>query len=39
MTATADQTGLLRAIREAPGDDAVRLIYADWLADAGEEVS
>src|SRR5690242_19870391 len=25
------EAGLLEAIRENPGDDALRLIYADWL--------
>ena len=27
--------GFLRAIREAPGDDAPRLVYADWLDEQG----
>src|SRR4051794_40513367 len=26
----------LEAIREAPEDDAVRLVYADWLEDEGQ---
>src|SRR5262245_24607645 len=28
--------GFLRAIREAPGDDVHRLVYADWLEDHGD---
>lgn len=28
---TADEEGLLRAICQTPGDDAPRLVYADWL--------
>jgi uncharacterized protein (TIGR02996 family) len=28
--------GLIRAIRENPGDDAPRLIYADWLDEHGD---
>jgi len=28
--------GFLRAIAERPDDDALRLIYADWLDDHGE---
>ncbi len=32
-----DREGLLAAIREAPADDAPRLIYADWLSENGEE--
>ena len=30
-----DGPGLLRAILEAPADDAPRLIYADWLDEHG----
>src|SRR5262249_46624256 len=28
--------GFLEAIRESPGDDALRLVYADWLDDHGD---
>lgn len=31
MTRTADELALLRAIREQPDDDALRLAYADYL--------
>jgi uncharacterized protein (TIGR02996 family) len=31
------ETAFLRAIREAPDDDAPRLVYADWLTDHGDE--
>ena len=31
MTDAATGEGLLRAILAEPGDDALRLIYADWL--------
>jgi uncharacterized protein (TIGR02996 family) len=31
-----DQAALLRAILEAPADDAPRLVYADWLEENGE---
>jgi len=30
-----DGTGLLQAILDEPGDDGLRLIYADWLEDNG----
>src|SRR5262249_46481415 len=30
------EAGLLQAIREAPDDDAPRLVYADWLDDHNE---
>jgi uncharacterized protein (TIGR02996 family) len=32
---TRDELALLEAIRDDPQDDAVRLIYADWLEDQG----
>ena len=32
-----DGQRLLRRILECPGDDAVRLIYSDWLEEQGEE--
>jgi uncharacterized protein (TIGR02996 family) len=32
----SDDTELLRAIRDAPFDDAPRLVYADWLAERGD---
>jgi uncharacterized protein (TIGR02996 family) len=40
MTATlaAEARGLLEAIVESPGDDAPRLIYADWCEDHGGEM-
>jgi uncharacterized protein (TIGR02996 family) len=31
----SDRAGLLRAILEAPADDAPRLIFADWLEEKG----
>ncbi len=31
-----DGPALLRTIRESPGDDAPRLVYADWLDDNGD---
>ncbi len=38
MSTTADTgAGLLRAIIDEPADDGVRLIYADWLAENGQE--
>lgn len=38
MSATAaDLAGLLRAVVESPGDDAVRLVYADALEEKGEQ--
>src|SRR5687768_3217999 len=30
-----DEPALLQAIREAPDDDAPRLVYADWLDEHG----
>ena len=36
MLDAATGEGLLRAILEEPGDDALRLIYADWLEDHGD---
>lgn len=35
MTTAVDGAGLLRAIIAEPKDDALRLIYADWLCDRG----
>src|SRR5262249_54237649 len=32
-----DGQALWAAVLETPGDDAVRLVYADWLADNGQE--
>ena len=29
--------GLLRAVLEDPADDVVRLVYADWLEERGED--
>src|SRR3954470_3857617 len=31
-----DDRPFLDAIREAPDDDAVRLVYSDWLEDRGD---
>jgi uncharacterized protein (TIGR02996 family) len=31
-----DEEGLLRAIRDKPDDDGLRLVYADWLEEHGE---
>lgn len=36
-TARTDLAAFLRAIRENPDDDTVRLVYADWLAEHGDE--
>jgi uncharacterized protein (TIGR02996 family) len=33
---SSEQEGLLKAIDEAPEDDAPRLVYADWLDDHGD---
>jgi uncharacterized protein (TIGR02996 family) len=30
--------GLLQAIQDSPADDAVRLVYADWLEESGDAV-
>jgi uncharacterized protein (TIGR02996 family) len=35
-TAAIDGAGLLQAILAEPGDDSLRLIYADWLDDEGQ---
>jgi uncharacterized protein (TIGR02996 family) len=32
----ADEEAFLRAIADAPGDDATRLVYADWLEEHGD---
>jgi uncharacterized protein (TIGR02996 family) len=32
----AQEEGLLRAIRDDPEDDSVRLVYADWLEEHGQ---
>jgi uncharacterized protein (TIGR02996 family) len=34
---TAQDAAFMRAILEAPQDDAPRLVYADWLTDHGDE--
>jgi uncharacterized protein (TIGR02996 family) len=36
MTATTTNDDFLRAVVEKPDDDAVRLIYADWLEEHGQ---
>lgn len=36
MTSTDTGSALLRAILEDPTDDAVRLVYADWLDEQGQ---
>ncbi len=35
--ALTDRAAFLAAIRNAPDDDAPRLVYADWLSENGEE--
>lgn len=35
----SDEAALLRGILEAPGDDAPRLVYADWLEERAGEVA
>src|SRR5690242_11090660 len=35
MSATAEEA-FLRGVLDDPDDDTVRLVYADWLEDAGE---
>jgi len=32
----SDEAGFLRVIQENPEDDAVRLVYADWLEERGD---
>src|SRR3954469_21035380 len=32
----SDEAAFLRAIHEAPADDAPRLVYADWLDERGD---
>jgi uncharacterized protein (TIGR02996 family) len=32
----AEDAGFLKAIEAAPGDDALRLVYADWLEERGD---
>ncbi len=39
MSAALDGKHLLRAIIADPADDAVRLVYADWLEEQGDEGS
>ena len=34
--AVNDEEAFLNAIRQAPGDDAPRLVYADWFDERGE---
>src|SRR5262249_46319231 len=36
MIATNDSIALLRALLETPEDDALRLVYADWLQENGQ---
>jgi len=36
---TTDRAAFIAAIRERPDDAAVRLIYADWLREQGEDAS
>jgi uncharacterized protein (TIGR02996 family) len=36
---TSDRAALSAGIREAPEDDAPRLVFADWLEDQGDEAS
>ena len=36
MAGMTHDESFLRAIREAPDDDGVRLIYADWLEERGD---
>lgn len=36
MGAVSDGEGILAAILEEPGDDGLRLIYADWLEETGQ---
>lgn len=36
MASSADERAFLRAIRAEPHDDALRLIYADWLDERGD---
>jgi uncharacterized protein (TIGR02996 family) len=38
MTDTDTGTALLAAVRATPADDTVRLVYADWLEEQGEEL-
>lgn len=37
MTCVAEGDALLRAVLADPGDDTVRLVYADWLQENGHE--
>jgi uncharacterized protein (TIGR02996 family) len=32
----SDEAGLIQAIRDRPGDDGSRLVYADWLEERGD---
>jgi uncharacterized protein (TIGR02996 family) len=36
MTHAEEAAALLRAVLDHPGDDAVRLVYADWLDEQGD---
>src|SRR3954468_19371757 len=31
-----EEEAFLKAIQDAPGDDALRLVYADWLEEGGD---
>lgn len=37
MTATDEERALLAAVQANPDDDTVRLVYADWLQENGDE--
>ncbi len=39
MTELDEREAFLRAIFDAPDDDAPRLVYADWLEEHGEEIA
>jgi uncharacterized protein (TIGR02996 family) len=36
VTMNEEERALIEAIRQQPDDDAVRLVYADWLTDRGD---
>src|SRR5688572_23204038 len=36
QTLSTDDEAFIRAIVDAPGDDAPRLVYADWLDERGD---
>ena len=33
----SDHAALLQAVHDRPGDDSVRLVYADWLEEQGDD--